>query len=534
MIPTVSSAMAELEAKKAQRKPPLGSDQVAAVNLMALGPDVLQMLKLSRRGAPIPGELAERAYPGGILPPGDVVPLAHHTPAKFDILDPAMSPRGESSFYTDPLAPTPPPGNRTIEGAVPGMYNVDTDPEQVIAGLQMQHIQRQQAAGVEPAPLAPDELKAATDAELRRRGYTGPYSPRKGEGYALTPVDLRGAAPNIEGMRANLDLPSGASAPEVEFAPRSSVAVVNAETQPGAAYFAARYPLYSQDPNAAAMLHADYEKLLRNPDGSSAVAQRLGVDDTQVRQAQGVYKGQTNPVAAVRVPLLRKPQIGPEMDAEMIAEQGSLSPIDRARLNAVALTEGKLRDQDAVAWTYPVYMAREQDLAETGLPWDAVNSAIFRSPLLRQKEVAMAGRALDAPLPPQVKATVQFGDTWEDLIAVTEPADGSGGVMFTNVGGLNHKVFQDKVRELRKQFPTWETHRGMKTEWGRADSDFFMNGDFDKNIDALPDDLRDKVVETYNTFRPYTEQINTYHDALRMRSQETQKMRIPSRVGIRP
>lgn len=517
---TPLNALADLEAQRGQpRPPPLGSDQVAAVNMMRIGEGVWDLIQKSHAGRKLPATVADDVYPGGRLPKGTVMPV---TQARAEaaqgvaggVLDPA---RGRVE-----LSGAGP--SEAIQGAVPGMYNVTQDPDALIDLVQKQHIERQHMAGVKnPTPMAPIELQKALDAELSRRGYTGPYWEDMKKGYALTPVDLRGAAPNIDNMRYNLGLPERAPMPEEEFRPRGFFgdrAQVNTETQPGAQYFTDRYRLYEGNPEAGAMLHTDYERLLRNPDNSSVVAQMMGISDTSVRQAQGIYKGQQNPVAGARIRIEKVPPIEPSMDSEMIAEVGNLSQYDRDRLNAVAVVEGMLRDQDAVAWTYPVYMVDQSNIAQAGLPWQAVNAAIFRSPMMRQAEVAKVGTALQEPVPAALKAKVGWGETWEDYIAVTEPADGSGGVMMTNVAGVPHGVFQAKVRELQLKFQDWEASRGMRTEWGRADTGYIENSDFATAIDTLPDDLKAQAIDTYSRLVPYTTQIRTYHDDLRRGAQQ--------------
>ena len=542
MAYNVNNSLAELQSRAAQRPPPQGHDQFAAVNLMALMPEVMELMRKSRQGQKLPSRVPEDVYPGGVLPPGDVVGVKHYTSAPEDIqaLDPAYwgSRAGEdraiygnaegprmkqnpdlynTQFYLSEYPHTPEsqitgqPGVRLIEGALPGMYNATKDPEGIYAALR---------ASPHHFTDTDQALAEAFDREVRRRGYTGPYWEDTGQsfgaaGYSMTPVDLTGAAPNIEGMRANLGLDVASGKPETRYTPGSPYAQVTAETMPGEKYFADRYSLYKDSPSAGAMLHNDYEKLLRNPDNSSVVADMMGLS-ADVKQGQGIYKGQKNPLSAARIKI-HKPRLDASMDIDQIAEKGRLDPHDRARMDALALTEGILRDQDAVAWSVPIHMTPERAMPIEGLPWKAVNSAIFRSPQLGAKEVAMVGDSLDEALPDKLKT--QWADTWQDMISVSEPSDGSGGIMFTNVGGLEPKVFQDKVREMRKKHSDWQRSRNMETEWGRADTGYYTNDEFADAMANLPEDLQGLSHDTVQRLTPYVGQIRSYHDNLRQGQQ---------------
>jgi hypothetical protein len=414
-----------------------------------------------------------------------------------------------------------------IEGALPGMYNLDRDPDNLKGYVRQQYEQRMQDIRQAPVsgpmnpmnrPMLGDEMQAELEAEARRRGYTGVYRPDPGTHYGssssvTTPVDLTGAAPNIAGMRKNLGLDVAPGGPETVLQPDAPYAQVNTESMPGAQYFADRYKGYADSPAAGAMLHADYEQLLRDPDGGSVIARELGIQDAPVRQATGVYEGQRNPLSAARV-RVTPPEIGPDMDPDLIARTG-LSKADRARLDAMALTEGMLRDQDAVAWTYPLKMTDEAAMPTEGIPWDAVNSAMFRSSAIGNRELGeVADTMRKMPLPEGM-----FPDepdlTWEELVAVSPPPDGSGGVMLTNVGDLPPQTFQAFVRQLRDQFPNWRKYRNLRTQWGRAETGFYMRDEFADAIKKLPEDLRRKVEETYSKYEPYTQQIKSYHDGLR-------------------
>ena len=162
-------------------------------------------------------------------------------------------------------------------------------------------------------------------------------------------------------------------------------------------------------------------------------------------------------------------------------------------------------------------MADEANIARLGLPWDTVNSAIFRSPKLRASEVAKVAAAFDEPLPPAVIQQVGWGKTWGDLISVTEPADGSGGVMMTLItDDLPAKQFHDKIRDVRdNQFQDWMASYGMRTEWGRADTGYHPYESYQSVIEGLPDHLRERAEMAIGRLKPYTSQIGTYHDSLR-------------------
>ena len=306
MIPTPTShPLAELEAKRraGPPKPLLGSDQFAAVNLMPLVGEVQRLMGL---GAGAAKRAPKSVYPGGMLPPGDILPV-DVPKAVGRAVDPATG----GQMY---LPGTAPAGEELVQGAVPGMYNVAEDPNRVRAFIQRREELRAQAAGLPPKPVEAQQLDAEVQAELRRRGYSGHYDPVTGTVAPLTPVDLTGAAPNIDGMRKNLNLEIAPSDPEIEFAPRGPWAQVNTETVPGATHFADRYKGYETSPEAAAMLHSDYERLLRNPDGSSVVANLVLEDQfAPVRQAQGYFQGQKNPVSGARIEIRKPPPIDPSM-----------------------------------------------------------------------------------------------------------------------------------------------------------------------------------------------------------------------------
>jgi hypothetical protein len=551
----------ELDRRLAERKhrTPVTQGQTAAVNLMPLVDEVLDLARRSKAGQALPRRVSDDIYPGGILPPGDVVEIEHYTRApggQLPVLDPAQwgSRQGPAlSFRNNAEGPRmqanpemfnvqgylPAYGARpekdiatgstgVVRGAVPGMYNLTKDPDNLLGQIKAKHALDQAAMGKEgpfAIPLDDTTKQLMVEQEARRRGYTGVYrtdlpTSYKASASMLTPVDTRGAAPNIAAMRDELGLPVGAGAPEREFPDIPRYAQVNTETMPGAANFAERYRGYEQSPSAAAMLHADYEQLLRNPDGSSVVAAEFG-RDAPVRQAQGVYAGQRNPVAAARVPVT-PPKITPDMDPDMIAEKAVLPQRDVDTLDAIALTEGLLRDQDAVAWNMPFVLTPEKQMAREGIPWESVNTAVFASPGLRHKEVGMAADKL-RQMPLSDEVAKQFEDwageggvlTWEDLIAVTEPPSGTGGVQFTNISGMPPQAFQNAVRQLRDQFPSWVSSRNMETQWGRAQTGFYSADEYAERIKTLPPELRAKVERTLEKYAPHVDRIRRYHDELR-------------------
>lgn len=536
--------MARLDQRSRERRRqlPAGANQVAAINFLAkLGPELAAM---SKRREALPTQVGEDVYPGGQLPPGDVVRVEHYTAApEFRAFDPSLwGSRGgsggrgnkeynrfaanpdirSSQFYLPDYGSIPEDqitkqaGDvRKIEGYLPGMYNLDVDPEEIAPYVKEQYLR--QNPGQDYVPIDQGENLMAREAA--RRGYAGTYHenvPGSVLGTRLdvmTPVDLTGAAPNIPAMRTMLGLKTMPGQGEVPM-PTGSTAQVTTETMPGAGVMPERYRLYEDNPTAGAMLHRDYEQLLRNPDGSSVVGQMLGVNDTSTRQSTGVFraegaeKSQRNPMSQQRV-AVTPPRVDASADPETIKEQAVLSADDRAKMNALAVTEGKLRDQDAAAWGYPIHMTAEADMPLAGLPWENVNAAVFRSPGLQGNEVkTVADEIYSIPVPEKYDA-----GNMDQLIAVTPAPDGDGGIMLMNIG-MDNDDFQQMTRTIRGNHPMWE-RSGMTTEWGTYDGDYIMAKDYDKTIEGLPRDLRQKSERALERLGPMTGQIKSYHDQLR-------------------
>ncbi len=82
------------------------------------------------------------------------------------------------------------------------------------------------------------------------------------------------------------------------------------------------------------------------------------------------------------------------------------------------------------------------------------------------------------------------------------------------------KAYQEAIRKVRAKFPSWPASRGLRTEWGRSDIGYVENQDYDSTLLKLPADLQERVQRTYDTLRPYTEQIGSYHDTLRRGASE--------------
>jgi hypothetical protein len=514
---------------------PAGSDKVAAINMLRkMGPELARMSQMRET---LPRSVSEEAYPGGVLPPGDVVKVEHYTAApEFQAFDPSLwnsrsaSPVSNaeagrfmsnpdirsSQFYLPDLGSVPEtqitgqPGQvRKIEGYVPGMYNLDRDPDNLGDYVREQFARENPGAGGFPDAETQNMLAR----EAARRGYAGTYNeipaPEATYKYRLdvtTPVDLTGAAPNIPAMRTQLGLKVGAHRGEGLMDPQAT-AQVTTETQPGVGVMPERYALYKDNPTASHMLHRDYEQLLRNPDGSSVVGNMLGVEPTEHRQSVGVYEGQRNPMVQQRV-TVTPPRVDASADPKTIKEQAQLSPEDQAKMNALAAVEGKIRGQDAAAWGYPIHMTEESAMPLAGLPWENVDGAIFRSPTLGKSAVeSVADEVLSIPVPAKYKA-----NTMEDLIAVTPAPDGGGGVMLLNIG-MDNGEFQSMVRIIRGNHPVWESQNGMTTEWGTYDGNYIT--DYDAEIAKLPRDLRQKAEQAVETLQPMANQIGSYHDQLR-------------------
>jgi len=563
---SINTALYNLDRKLASRPrndPP--GIKTAAVNLMPLVDEVVDLIDATRKGIARPDRVPESIYPGGKLPPGDVVPVRHYTtaPEGTQALDPAMygsrptsrsnkeynrvtgpafADSAQTQFYIPGQSLEEPDitsGRRVVEGALPGMYNITDDPDGIKAYLEENFRRRMDDygfIGAKPTRTDPSTYSQELDREIRRRGYTGGYrtpddptlsNVHQGPvAYSLTPVDLEGNAPNIAAMREQLGLPVRQGGREQLLARGGPYAQVTTESMPGAEFFASRYKGYSDNPAAGAMLHADMEQLLRDPDGGSVVARMLGVQDAPVRQSQGVYKGQRNPVAAARL-RIEPPEVDPSWDAEWIAEHAVLSPQDRAQLDATAIVEGVLRDQDAAAWVYPVVSVPESEVATRGIPWGAVNMAQFRSSMINAPEVAEIADTLGKLDPPE--GMPDWTDSLEDVIAVTEPPDGAGGVVLTNVGDLPPQDFQQVVRDLRSRFSRWESSRNMTTEWGRADTGFHEYDNYPKAIQQLPAELQERVVQTIDALKPHADRIKGYHDSLRnVPEQAPQQFTLPT------
>ena len=79
--------------------------------------------------------------------------------------------------------------------------------------------------------------------------------------------------------------------------------------------------------------------------------------------------------------------------------------------------------------------------------------------------------------------------------------------------GLDNGIFQDMVRIIRGNHPSWESQYGMKTEWGTYDGNYIT--DYDAEIAKLPRDLRQKAEAAVQQLQPLTAQIGSYHDQLR-------------------
>jgi hypothetical protein len=492
--------------------------QTAVVGLL---PGILgdALAAMSRAGQKLP-----KSVPGyGALPPGDVVNIHHFTPDKsVEVLDPAKwgaragtrrnaesawiegTPdvqamhaylpdygyTNENLFGNDP---------KLIAGGVPGMYNMETDP------LGLMQIARDRASiGTGGAPPKGNFIKQEAAREIQERGYTGYYYPtapqQGGAAQMFDLVDTRapGNYPNIAQMRAELGL---SNAPRDSLFPMrdQDIAAVTLESQPGKEMLPNRYKNFS-DPAAAWLLHRDYERFLRNPDGSSVVGKYLDTE-APVYQGAGYFKGQKNPLSGLRV-----------------AQEGGdpskpLTPDQRARMDAIALAEGVLRDQDATAWSRPY------DLKPAPAPDDT--AVLMTSESLGAGGLGSIARRLEAQKP----GTYAYDpsdptESMADHVAIVpNPSGGPGVLVFRIDDNLPLSEFQAAVGKVGAEYGKTSSmltgQDDFSMAWGKHDTGYFDHKEYAAQIDALPEPLRSQARKAIEALKPGANAISGYHERIR-------------------
>jgi hypothetical protein len=491
--------------------------QTAVVGLL---PGILgdALAAMSRAGQKLP-----KSVPGyGALPPGDVVNIHHFTPDKsVEVLDPAKwgaragtlrnaerswvegTPdvypmnaylpdygyTNENLFGTDP---------KLIAGGVPGMYNMDADP---LGIYQIARDRAKQGAGY--YPVTGGKIVQEASRELQERGYTGAYYPETpsqgGAAHLFDLVDTRapGNYPNIAQMRAELGL---SNEPRDSLFPMTDrdIAAVTLESQPGKDMLPTRYRKF-KNPTAAWLLHRDYERFLRNPDGSSVVASYMDIP-ASVYQGAGYFKGQKNPMSGLRV-----------------AQEGGdpskpLTPDQRARMDAIALAEGVLRDQDATAWSRPY------ELKPAPTPDDT--AVLLRSEGLGAEGLASVARALEKePLGPYAWDPTDKKETMADHVAIVPNPSGAPGVFVFRIDeDLPLDVFQDimaRVGAYQEKSLGYRGVRDFNMEWGKHDTGYFEYKDYAEKLDSLPDPLKSQAKKAIEALKPGANAISGYHARIR-------------------
>lgn len=518
MIASQFSAIRQLEAqRKIKPARPAPDPQVAVVGMLPgiLG-DVLSAM--SRNKQPLP-----KSVPGyGALPPGDVVNIHHFTEKPFDVLDPAQwstrsptAPRKnlESAWVTPEHYPVmtylPDYGytkeqnlftkpTRLIEGGVPGMYNASEDP----LGLHpLTHQRVLDAAG--GGHVIPAEFKREFAREIEQRGYTGYYAPDAPQGGAAMMFDLidtrpPGNYPNIAQIRQDLGL---SNEPGQGLFPirDADVASVTTETQPGKALIPHRYRNYENDQAASWLLHRDYERLLRNPDSTSVVAKYFDTE-APVFQGQGYFKGQRNPVSGARMAVDDPKR--PLTDAE------------KQKLDAIALTEGVLRDQDAAAWSRPY------DL--TDKPKTGDKAVLLESPTYGVDALKTITNRLEAIPLGQYKWGDE-GETFADHAVIVPNPNGSPGVFVfkidDNIPDAYFRAIMDGIIAREKKALGYGGVAPPKVRWGKYDSRYIDAKQYGSKMKELPADLQMRVVRAVQDLTPAVSQVRSYHDSLRSKNQ---------------
>jgi hypothetical protein len=492
--------------------------QTAVVGLL---PGILgdALAAMSRAGKKLP-----KSVPGyGALPPGDVINIHHYTPQQgLEVLDPAKWGsragtarnmerswvEGEPDIYPaqaylpdfgyvneNKWGPTP----ERIEGAVPGMYNELEDPLGIRA-LVKEKLEGAREGGL--YPVRSYELKQEFQREVQRRGFSGTYAPSgaaQGGTAFITDLVATGAPgtyPNIAQLRANLNLPNEVG--KELFPVNDPVATVTTETMPGKALTPHRYRLYENDPAAAWLLHRDYERLLRNPDTSSVVAKYLDQDEAPVYQGQGYFQGQRNPVSGARV----------EQPGESLKRP--MNRHERAKMDAVAVVEGVLRDQDAAAWARPRELSPVPGADTTAVLLKGKNMGSYQL-----KQVVEELEKIDA-------GQYRWGDNPENLtehFPIVPNPDGSPGVMVFNANpNIPSDVFRGVIEGIIAKHETKWRNLGstdFTPLWGKHDSGYIPSSDYAAVLSKLPTALKKNAERALKELSPAVNEIRAYHDRIR-------------------
>jgi hypothetical protein len=493
-------------------------DQVAVVGML---PGILgdALAAMSRAGRKLP-----KSVPGyGALPPGDVVNIHHYTPNQaVEVLDPAKwgaragTRRNAESAWMEGTpdvqamhAYLPDYGYtnehlfgndpKLIQGGVPGMYNMEADPLNL-----MQIAAARASQGTGGAPPKGNFVKQEAAREIQERGYTGYYYPtdtrQGGAAQLFDLVDTRapGNYPNIAQMRAELGL---SNAPRDSLFPMrdQDIAAVTLESQPGKDMLPNRYKNFA-DPSAAWLLHRDYERFLRNPDGTSVVGQYLDTE-VPVYQGAGYFQGQKNPMSGLRV-----------------AQEGGdpsqpLTPDQRAKMDAIALAEGVLRDQDATAWSRPY------DLKPTPAPDDT--AVLMTSDRLGAGGLGSIARRLEAEKPGAYAYDPSDPkESMADHVAIVPNPNGGPGVLVFRIDdNLPLSEFQAVVGKVGSEYGktssllTGQNDFGMA--WGKHDTGYFEHKAYNDSIQALPEPLRTNALKAIEALKPGADAISGYHTRIR-------------------
>jgi len=511
------STLDKLRRSVPQREPKLPKTAVVGLIPGMLG-DVLA--SLSRAGKQLPKEV-----PGyGALPPGDVINIHHYTPQQgLEVLDPAKWGsragvnrnmerawvQGEPDLY--PVQAYLPdygytnenkwgPTSERIEGAIPGMYNEAEDPLGLWPKTKEAFKARREGGLYAPTGT---EFKQEFQREVQRRGFSGTYAP---EGAAqggtafitdLVATGAPGTYPNIAQLRSNLGLPNE---PGQGLFPLTDepIAAVTTETMPGAALTPHRYRLYENDAPAAWLLHRDYERLLRNPDSSSVVAKYLDMDEAPTYQGQGYFKGQRNPVTGAMV----------EQPEESLKRP--LNRHERAKMDAIAVVEGVLRDQDAAAWARPRELSPVPKEGTTAVLLKGKNMGSYQL-----KQVVQELEKIDS-------GPYRWGDDPDNMtehFPVVPNPDGSPGVMIFNA---NDKIPPEKFREvvegvIAKNETRWKNAGSTDFEplWGKHDSGYIPSSAYSSVLEKLPTALKENAKRALRELSPAVNEVRAYHDRIR-------------------
>jgi hypothetical protein len=97
---------------------------------------------------------------------------------------------------------------------------------------------------------------------------------------------------------------------------------------------------------------------------------------------------------------------------------------------------------------------------------------------------------------------------------VNEVPDSEGGILLVNVGGLEPKVFREYVDKIRQKYSGWFSNRRAETYWGRTQTGYIEQPEYNKVISSLPEGLKAKAEETFSKYQPYVQQVRDYHDNL--------------------